>query len=348
MPETVPAYHALALQTRCSAVNALDVDGARAAMLASIARIDRQVGAAKRFIGADTRLVVLPEYFLTGFPMGETIAEWCAKAALAEDGPEYQALAAIAVRHKVFLAGNAYELDAHFPGLYFQASFVFADDGSRVLTYRRLVSLYAPTPHDVLDRYVDAYGVDALFPVADTAIGRLAAVASEEILYPEIARALALRGAELIVHSTSEVGSPDLTPKDIAKRARAFENSVYVVSANSAGIENIGIPAESTDGMSKVVDYNGRVLASAGFGESSVATAEVDIEALRRWRRRPGMSNVLSRQRTEISALAVNDRPIYPANSLLDDAGNVTIPERSHFAATQQATIEQLAKLGLI
>ena len=30
------------------------------------------------------------------------------------------------------------------------------------------------TPHDVLDRYVDHYGRDALFPVADTPLGRLA------------------------------------------------------------------------------------------------------------------------------------------------------------------------------
>ncbi|MEL7538632.1 MAG: nitrilase-related carbon-nitrogen hydrolase [Pseudomonadota bacterium] len=348
MSNTTNAFHALALQTRCRGVNALDVDAARAAMLATIARIDRQIGAAKRFIGSDTRLVVLPEYFLSGFPMGESIAEWCAKAALADGGPEYRALAGIAERHDVYLAGNAYETDPHFPGLYFQACFVFAPSGARLLTYRRLVSMFAPTPHDVLDRYIDVYGVDALFPVVDSDIGRLAAVASEEILYPEITRALALRGAEVIVHSTSEIGSPDPTPKDIAKRARAFENSVYVVSANSAGIDDIGIPAESTDGMSKIVDYQGRVLASAGFGESIVASAELDIAALRRWRRRPGMSNVLSRQRTELIALAVEDLPVYPANTLLDADGNPTVPERGHFTDTQRKTIAQLAKRGLI
>ncbi|MEM8982351.1 MAG: nitrilase-related carbon-nitrogen hydrolase [Pseudomonadota bacterium] len=342
-----PAYHALALQTRCDAVNSLDVPGARERMLQTIARIDQQVGAAKAFIGSDTRLVVLPEYFLSSFPLGESIVEWSTKAALDEDGPEYDALAAVAERHGVFLAGNAYENDRHFPDLYFQASFVFDPAGQRVLRYRRLISLYAPTPHDVLDRYLDVYGADALFPVADTEIGRLAAVASEEILYPEISRALALRGAEILVHSTSEVGSPDPTPKDIAKKARAHENNVYVVSANSAGITGIGIPAQSTDGMSKVVDYRGHVLANAGFGETMVAAAELDIGALRRWRRRPGMSNMLSRQRTELLALAVDGVSVYPPNSLLDGTATVT-PERSHFAATQRATIESLTKKGLI
>ena len=112
------------------------------------------------------------------------------------------------------------------------------------MRYRRLVSMFAPTPHDVLDPYLDLYGADALFPVADTAIGRLACVASEEILYPEITRALALRGAEVICHSSSEVGTPLTTPKNIAKQARAYENMLYVVSANSGGIAGIAIPAK--------------------------------------------------------------------------------------------------------
>ena len=104
-----------------------------------------------------------------------------------------------------------------------------------VLRYRRLLSMFAPSPHDVWDRYLDHYGLEGVFPVADTEIGRLAAIASEEILYPEIARALAFRGAEVFVHSSSEIGSPLGTAKDVAKRARAWENMAYVVSANTAG-----------------------------------------------------------------------------------------------------------------
>lgn len=43
-------------------------------------------------------------------------------------------------------------------------------------------------------------------------------------MYPEIARSLMMRGAELFLHSSSEAGSPQLPHKDIAKRARAIEN----------------------------------------------------------------------------------------------------------------------------
>jgi predicted amidohydrolase len=349
MNESNLAFRALALQIACHSVNkCADRASARARMASSIERIGRHVRAAKEFHGQDVRLVVLPEYFLTGYPLGESIPEWTDKAALSPDGPEYAALAQIAQDNGVFLAGNAYETDAAFPGLYFQASFVIDTSGCIVLRYRRLVSMFAPTPHDVWDRYLELYGLDGVFPVANTSIGRLAAIASEEILYPEIARALALRGAEVFVHSTSEVGSTRMTPKDVAKRARAIENLAYVVSANSGGILETDLAAHSTDGMSKVVDFLGEVRIEAGFGETAVACAEVDLAALRRYRRRPGMGNLLSRQRLELFAPVYGGNPVYPANTLLGPAGQVLTPDRGHFAATQREVIERLARLGLV
>ena len=119
------------------------------------------------------------------------------------------------------------------------------------------MSLFAPSQNDVWDRYISHYGIDAVFPVADTELGRISAIASEEILYPDIARAMALRSAEIFLHSSSEIASPITTPKNIAKQARAIENLAYLVSANSAGIQDIAIPAASTDGSSKVVDFHG-------------------------------------------------------------------------------------------
>ncbi len=343
------AYRALALQTSCHAVNKCpDAPSARTRMAESIVRIGRQVRAAKGFLGQDVRLVVLPEYFLTGYPQGEALPEWAHKAALAPGGAEYEALARIAQDNAIFLSGNAYETDEAFPGLYFQASFVIDPSGQIVLRYRRLISMFAPTPHDLWDRYLDLYGLDGVFPVANTSIGRLGAIASEEILYPEIARALALRGAEVLLHSTSEIGSTAATPKDIAKRARAIENLAYVVSANTAGMIDVDLPPNSTDGMSKIVDFLGEVRAQAGFGESSVACAEIDLAALRRYRRRPGMGNLLSRQRLELFASVYTGAAIYPPNTLLAPDGSHKVPDRSHFLSTQRQVIERLAALGLI
>ncbi|GAB5415689.1 MAG: hydrolase [Congregibacter sp.] len=342
------AYQALALQIECPAVNQLSVDEARQSMLATIQRAGQLMAGSRGFLasfgGGPTRLVVLPEYFMTSFPMGESIGAWQAKGCVEFDGPEYAALSELAQKQKIYLSGNLYELDAHFPDLYFQVSFLIGPTGEVLLRYRRLISMFAPTPHDVLDAYLDHHGEDALFPVADTEIGRIACVASEEILYPEITRAHVLRGAEVICHSSSEVGSPQDTPKNIAKRARAYENMVYVVSANSAGISGIPFPAASTDGHSQVVDYKGQVLGEAAWGESMCGNGEVDIGALRRARRKPGMTNTLARQRLELFSSTYSGEAIYPANSLSGDAA----PERSHFQRTLAATIESLEKRGLI
>lgn len=341
-------YAALALQLTARSVERCpDRAAARAQMLATIESVGPKLRAASVFIeqysGNKVRLAVLPEYLLTSYPGRISIADFADKAALEEGGPEYEAFGRIAEAQNLFLAGNAYETDRHFPGLYFQTSFVVAPSGEVVLRYRRLNSMFAPTPHDVWAKYLDVYGLDGVFPVARTEIGNLAAIASEEILYPEIARAHALRGAEIFVHSSSEVGSPVATHKAIAKRARAFENLAYVVSANTAGIEGTAMPFASADGNSLVVDWKGNVLAESNTGETFTAFGAIDLDALRAARRKPGMTNYLARQRTELFAAAYAAATVHPAGTLLDKA-----PDRDHFLRVQSEVIERLAKEGVI
>ena len=259
------------------------------------------------------------------------------------NGWEYEALSKIATDNQIYLSGNAYETDPHFPDLYFQTSFIINTEGVLVLRYRRLNSMFAPTPHDVWDKYLDVYGLEGVFPVAKTDIGNLACIASEEILYPEIARCLAVRGAEVFLHASSEIGSPMLTQKNIAKQARAIENMAYVVSANSAGIADIAIPFASTDGSSKIINYEGLQLCEASTGESMVANATIDISALRHHRQRPSMSNFLARQRFDLYAETYANTILYPANTLLDKKA-----DRSHFVLTQKKVIENLTNLGII
>lgn len=353
MTATPGTYSALALQLRTHCVNACpDRESARARMAENIARVRRAVAGSKAFIrqysGEDARLVVLPEYFLTGFPMGDTVPAWRDKAALDISGPEYEALAAIAADFDLYLAGNAYEVDPHFPELYFQCCFILGPDGGVVLRYRRMISLSGPTPYDVWDKYLDLYGLDGVFPVADTPIGRLAAIASEEILYPEIARCHAMRGAEVFIHPTSEAGLPQDSIKETARRARALENLAYVVSANSAALLDNPVPAESTTGMSKVVDYHGLVLAEAmPGGETMVANATIDLAALRAARRRTGLINMLSRQPFQAYAESYAGAQFRAPNALLQGE-QVKVPQRDDFVAGQRADIERLAKAGLI
>jgi predicted amidohydrolase len=342
-------YAALALQLTARSLES--VADPRAAMLVHIGDVGTALRASAIFIeqygGSPVKLAVLPEYLFTSYPGRVSIADFAARVGWAADGPEYAALGRVASDQQLFLAGNAYETDQHFPGLYFQTSFVIAPSGDVVLRYRRLNSMFAPTPHDVWDKYLNIYGIDGVFPVAWTEIGNLAAIASEEILYPEIARAHALRGAEVFVHSSSEIGSPIKTPKMIAKQARAFENMAYVVSANTAGITGTGGCEQSADGNSMIVDYKGAVLAESNAGETFTAFADVDIAALRAVRRKPGMTNMLSRQRTALFASTYATDTHQQSNSLID-GDVVKTPNRDHFARVQAETIERLAKDGLI
>ena len=336
-------FRALALQPPCHAVNdCVDTAAARDAIRAAIDRIHAETVASIRTAGSDVRLVVLPEYVLTGPPLTESIPEWAERAALAPDGVEYQRLADIARDAGVYLAVNNYETDEHFPGLYFQACVLFGPDGTVRYRYRRLNSMWSVTPHDVLDRYLEVYGEESLFPVADTEIGRIAPIASEEILYPEVARCFAVRGAEIFAHSSSEVASALLSPKNIAKRARAIENSAYVVSANTAGVFGTALPPASGDGGSQIVDFRGTVLAAATQGPSMAANAEVDLAALRAFRRRVAMDNMLARQRFEVYAPTYAGRTIHPANSFTG------VPDRGDFRRVQQSVIDRLAADGII
>ena len=344
--ENPPIYKAMALQTECKAVNrCASRTESRLIMHGSIARIRGQIFSAKAFHGTDLKLVCLPEYFLTGFPAGESARDWKAKAAIDIDGPEYKALGKIAKDAGIYLAGNAYENDPHFPDLYFQSSFIIAPSGDVVLRYRRLISMYAPSPYDVWDEYLKHYTFDDLFPVVETPLGRLAALASEEIRYPEISRIVASRGAEVILHPTSEAASTVMTYKNVAKLARAQENQCYVISANSAGITGTSLAPYSTDARSQIVDDRGIILCEIPGGESITACADIDIAALRYRRTRNGMDNMLARQPMELYAKAFAKLDMHPSGTLGDGTNP---PAKDFYKTRQDAVIEKLRNARIV
>jgi predicted amidohydrolase len=341
-------YAALALQTACDAVNGdATQNSAHERMRRSIERVAAQIGASKAFLksfnGYDLKLVVLPEYWMTGFPLGESREAWREKAVIDPGGAVEAHIADIARRGGLYLCSNHYESDAAFPDLYFQANVIYSPKGETVLRYRRMISLFSPTPYDVWDAYLAKHGRDSIFPVFESEIGVLGTIASEEILYPEVARMLALKGAEILLHPTSEVASPELTPKDIAKRARALENIAYVISANSGGILGTSVPAQSTDMMSKIIDWKGRVCAEAGAGETMTANAVIDLAGAREARRKTGMSNFLSR----LPMAAFRDG--YAAERAVANGGSGgKMIERAEAIGAQQRAIDQMIADGVL
>lgn len=118
-PKKTLIYTASAMQLATySLARYPDRESARARMALTLDYLAEKVRGAKRWMGPSLKLVVLPEYLLTSFPEGEAIDQWANKAALDMNGPEYERFGAIAQENDLYLAGNAYETDPHFPGYY--------------------------------------------------------------------------------------------------------------------------------------------------------------------------------------------------------------------------------------
>ena len=101
--------------------------------------------------------------------------------------------------------------------------------------------------------------------------------------------------------------------------------------------------------MSKIVDFNGHILAEAAQGgEAFNSNAVMDISALRRTRRRTAMSNVMSRQPFDIYAKSYAKADYHQPNFLLRDGKVIEPPPRDAFRRRQEGNIERLVKAGLL
>ncbi len=95
-------YRAIALQLMLHPINAAKSKAeARAMMMQAIDRVATTL----EYAGGGGKLVVLPEYYLTNFPMGMSMEQWADWAALDFGGPEHEALAALAQKETPDLSG---------------------------------------------------------------------------------------------------------------------------------------------------------------------------------------------------------------------------------------------------
>ncbi len=316
-------WQAISMQTINNAVNGA---GSRADAMVivnrSIDRWEQLLGfALGRPVGVP-RVVVFPEFNLQGFPITETTAQWIEKACLEIPGSaEIERLQKLAQKHGVYLGANAYERSDEWPGMYFNCCFLIDPSGNIILKYRRVSTEQGFSPHDVLERYLEKHGIEGLWPVARTPIGNLAMMPCGEILWPETARCLMFRGAEVILHPTSDQGYTEFMAWESAKRTRAAENMVYLISANAGGITG-GPASNQNNGNSKIFDFQGRLLSSSdSAGESYRCNAVIDVGLLRRARCTPGGLfgvNRLARLRPEAYAPLYAAASFYPPNLWLD------------------------------
>ena len=244
------------------------------------------------------KLVVMGEFFMHGqgghgFRSPITLQ----RLAIRYPGPELELLQDFALKHRVYVAASSFEIDDKLPGHVFNSAFIINDTGELIHRYRKIQcadvwgSLPDTTPSSVYDRYLEIYGYEFLFPVADTPIGKLATMVCFDQAHPEIARLLTKFGAEVIIHPSSEGHGCGRSGWDAARATRAFENTVYVLSAMPGGEyfnpSSDDLPTTQMRGHSRIVSFDGSVQGVADGSGACILTGTVDLKALQRARSNP-------------------------------------------------------------
>ncbi|HEX8265554.1 MAG TPA: nitrilase-related carbon-nitrogen hydrolase [Pyrinomonadaceae bacterium] len=266
------------------------------------------------------KLVVFPE-FAHAAPVYATAAELTKKLAVRIPNEHTELLEQKAREHKVYIqTGTMLEIDPKWKNALFNTTLLIGPEG--VLYKYRKVNTWIPfevhtSPHDI-----EGYD-EPLFPVAETPIGRIGAAICYDWLFPEAIRQLAANGAEVLVRVSAYMDPWNATaPMDwwtIINRARAIENTAYVVASNQAASLK-HYPPYSWSGGSQVVDFEGRILADASPGPGErIVVAPVDISALRHERETRRGHSMLAHLRTE--AYPVYQKHFYPPKSE-ETAGN--------------------------
>ncbi len=159
------------------------------------------------------------------------------------------------------------------------------------------------------DRFVDPGDLPLqVFPVEDLRVGM-------HICYdggfPEVARSLALQGADLVVLPTCWPPAADVFANHVPI-ARALENQIYYLASGRAGGER----GYSFIGHSSIVAPGGFLKASAGFAEDTILYAEADPEEARRKRiiRIPGIHEIdrIADRRPDHYGKLVEPNPKWP------------------------------------
>ena len=96
-------------------------------------------------------------------------------------------------------------------------------------------------------------------------------------VFPEVARTLALQGAELLCHPSNLV----LTYCQQTMLARSLENAVYSITANRTGYEVRPRGELKFTGQSQILDPKGQVLACSGPDDQEIVLREVDFSMAR-------------------------------------------------------------------
>jgi N-carbamoylputrescine amidase len=207
-------------------------------------------------------------------------------------GPSTDFYSEIARRCGVVLVTSLFERRA--PGLYHNTAVVFDTDGSMAGKYRKM---HIPDDPAYYEKFYFTPG-DLGFEPISTSLGKLGVLVCWDQWYPEAARLMALRGAELLIYPTAIGWESSDTDAEKARQQGAWEtvqrghavaNGLPVITVNRVGHEPD--PSGQTRGIqfwghSFVAGPQGELLFLAPDNEPCTTVIEVDMtrsEQVRRW-----------------------------------------------------------------
>ena len=209
-------------------------------------------------------LVVLPEMFATGFNMA---ADQIAEPSDSKDAPTRAFLSELASRWDCAVIAGIASRDAQ--GASNDALAVFPDGSATSYEKHQPFTLAGE------DRAYRAGDELCTFSYAG---GRHGLSICYDLRFPEIYRALAKAGAELLVN-IANWPLRRVSHWVTLLQARAIENQCYVAGVNRAGSD----PNHDYGGRSLIVDPQGEIIADAGSAEG-IVSADIDFESVRAWR----------------------------------------------------------------
>ena len=230
--------------------------------------------------GRGARIVLIQELFETPYFCAEQKQEHFALARPVEAHPLLKTMSDLAAELEVVLPVSFFE---RANKAYYNSLVVIDADGSNRGLYRKS---HIPDGPGYQEKFYFNPG-DTGFRTFETRYATIGAAVCWDQWFPEGARTMALKGAELLFYPTaigSEPQDPTLISKDHWQRTmqgHAAANMLPLVASNRIGAEASEVGTLTFYGASFIADETGGKVAEAGADRQEVITASFDLEAIR-------------------------------------------------------------------
>lgn len=234
------------------------------------------------------QIILLQELFETPYFPIDQQAKHFDLASVLDDQTTIKKMRKIAKKLKVVLPISFFERSGQ---VYYNSVVIIDADGEIVGHYRKS---HIPQFPGYEEKFYFSPG-DTGFKAIQTRYGCLGVGICWDQWFPEAARIMVLKGAEILLYPTaigSEIFSPDLDSKDHWQSVmcgHAAANIVPVISSNRIGKEVSGTNEIEFYGSSFICDHKGKIIKSADKTSESVLTHTFDLNEIRDYRRSWGV-----------------------------------------------------------